>query len=137
MTCSRGQSPAAAPPVDHFSALAPHPFVPSPQPIAPPPAPLAPFGMEPAPGHDAPPRYQQYQGHQKSRGQQHYKRCDKSDDLGLGIRSRGEVIGTGREYPPVAVTGPRVASVVAAPFDPAPAPAQPVYTPVAAPMDSA
>lgn len=51
---SRGQPPVAAPPVDHFPALAPPPFVPPPLPMAPPrattlriPASPGPFEMEP------------------------------------------------------------------------------------------
>ena len=52
----------------------------------------------------------------------------------LGVGTQGEGTGTCSIVPPVAVTDPRVAPVVAAPVDSAPVPAQPVDTPVAAPL---
>ena len=89
--------------------------------------------MEPAPGYDGGPLYQQHQRNRGTRGQ-HFKRCDEGDELVLGVWSRGEGTGTCRVVLPVAVTDPLVAPVVAAPVDLAASPAQPVDTPVAAPL---
>ena len=52
----------------------------------------------------------------------------------LGDGSKGESTGACSVVPPVAVTDPRVAPVVAAPVDPSPAPAQPAKTLVVPPL---
>ena len=139
-TCSRESLPVAAPPADHFPALAPPPFIPPPLPMAPPPAPTSrhpapagPFAQESAPGYYGGPRFQQHQEHRGPRGQ-HLKRCEEDGVLCLGVGSRGESTGARSVVPPVAVTDSSGAPVVAAPVDPSPAPVQPAETLVVPPL---